>query len=178
MMANPITITLIEQAMVKALTYENQVRDVYREACGLTKDPIGLKIFGVLAEEEQSHVDYLEAKLEALRSSGEVVAGELRTALPSPEVIRAGIAALRSELTPVADRETEQSLLLKAVSMEKETSDFYHAMVRELPPEGQAFFRPFLAIEDGHVVIVQAELDSVTGLGFWFDYQEFDLEAG
>jgi hypothetical protein len=35
-----------------------------------------------------------------------------------------------------------------------------------------------MAIEDGHVAIVQAELDSVTQMGFWFDYREFDLEAG
>ena len=51
-------------------------------------------------------------------------------------------------------------------------------MVNELPREGRDFFSPFLTIEDGHVAIVQAELDSVTNSGFWFDYQEFDLEAG
>ena len=34
-----------------------------------------------------------------------------------------------------------------------------------------------LEIEEGHVAIVQAELDSLQGMGFWFDMQEFNLEG-
>ena len=49
-------------------------------------------------------------------------------------------------------------------------------MVSELPPEGRALFERFLEIEQGHVAIVQAEIDAVSGLGFWFDVQEFRLE--
>jgi hypothetical protein len=51
-------------------------------------------------------------------------------------------------------------------------------MVRELPVEGQNLFSRFLEIEDGHGAIVQAEIDSVKRMGFWFDLKEFDLEAG
>ena len=36
----------------------------------------------------------------------------------------------------------------------------------------------FLGIEQGHQAIVQAEIDALSGLGFWFDFQEFNLEAG
>lgn len=39
-------------------------------------------------------------------------------------------------------------------------------------------FRHFLEIEDGHTAIVQAEIDALEGNGFWFDFAEFDLEAG
>jgi hypothetical protein len=34
-----------------------------------------------------------------------------------------------------------------------------------------------LEIEDGHLAIVQAQLDSVQGMGFWFDVAEFRLET-
>ena len=51
-------------------------------------------------------------------------------------------------------------------------------MVRELPVEGQNLFSRFLEIEEGHGAIVQAEIDNVKRLGFWFDLKEFDLEAG
>ena len=44
--------------------------------------------------------------------------------------------------------------------------------------EERALFQRFLEIEDGHHAIVQAELDAVQGLGYWFDVQEFKLEAG
>jgi len=36
----------------------------------------------------------------------------------------------------------------------------------------------FVEIEEGHRAIVQAEIDCVSGLGFWFDTAEFKLEAG
>ncbi len=41
----------------------------------------------------------------------------------------------------------------------------------------QVLFSKFLEIEDGHLAIVQAQLDSVQGMGFWFDIAEFRLEA-
>jgi rubrerythrin len=166
-----------EEAVVKALEYENRIRDIYREACTASRDPVGRTVFAVLADEEQGHVDYLEHALCALRTTSEATPGELTTTLPSREVIEAGIARLEGELAPAPDRESEEALLRKALAAEVETSRFYHQMVAELPPAGRAFFTPFLAIEDGHIAIVQAELDSVTGLGFWFDHREFDLET-
>lgn len=180
-MADQETRQILDEAIVKALEYENRVRDVYRDACEQTSDPTGRKVFEVLAEEEQGHVDYLEAKLETLRTTGEVAASRIETALPSSEAIEAGIAKLKSTLSGAAERkshEQEESLLRKALAVEEETSQFYRRMVSDLPPQGQAFFGPFLAIEEGHVAIVQAELDSLTGMGFWFDFQEFDLETG
>lgn len=176
-MASQETAKILEQAILRALEYEHKVRDLYDEAAKQTKDAVGKKVFDVLAEEEQGHVDYLEAKLETLRTTGEVTPGELGTKLPTSEAIKAGIETLQAKLAPTRDRATEEALLRKALAMEEETSGFYFKMVSELPKEGQAFFSPFLAIEEGHVAIVQAEIDAVTGLGFWFDYQEFDLET-
>ena len=72
----------------------------------------------------------------------------------------------------------ELSSLYQALAAEDETSAFYLQMVRELPVEGQRLFARFLEIEDGHGAIVQAEIDSVKHLGFWFDLKEFDLEVG
>jgi hypothetical protein len=51
-------------------------------------------------------------------------------------------------------------------------------MVGELSGERQRLFARFLEIEEGHVAIVQAEIDAVSGSGFWFDMKEFDLEKG
>jgi hypothetical protein len=50
--------------------------------------------------------------------------------------------------------------------------------VRDLPAEEKAMFERFVEIEEGHKSIVQAEIDCVTGMGFWFDIAEFRLEAG
>jgi rubrerythrin len=61
---------------------------------------------------------------------------------------------------------------------EQETSAFYRQMVSELAEERRRLFARFLEIEEGHVAIVEAELDAVSGSGFWFGMKEFDLEKG
>jgi len=69
-------------------------------------------------------------------------------------------------------------LLNDALKVEVETYDYYRMMVEELQGEARELFHRFLEIEEGHQTIVQAEIDSVNRLGFWFDFQEFDLGAG
>lgn len=168
----------IEAAIGKALEFEARVKEVYASAVEQAHDPIGRRVFEVLADEEQGHIDYLEHRLGVLRETGKVLSGDLETALPSKVAIEAGVRKLEGHLATTKALESEAELLRKALRVEEETSAFYARMVKELPAEGRAFFAPFVTIEEGHVAIVQAELDAVTGLGFWFDYREFDLETG
>ena len=50
-------------------------------------------------------------------------------------------------------------------------------MVSKLDGDGKTLFERFVEIEEGHQAIVQAEIDCVSGLGFWFDTLEFRLEG-
>ncbi len=61
--------------------------------------------------------------------------------------------------------------------MEIKTSNFYKGLVGQLPKEFQPMFERFVEIEEGHEAIVSAEINNARGLGFWFDFQEFDLES-
>ena len=167
----------IEAALHQALEYETRVEGVYETALGQATDPVGRRVFETLAQEERGHVDYLRDRLETLRATGTLAPGGLTTAIPSKSAIEAGVRKLERELAPRAAL-AEADLLRQALAVEVETSAFYKRMVDDLPAEGRAFFEPFSRIEEGHVAIVQAELDSVTKLGFWFDYKEFDLEVG
>jgi rubrerythrin len=76
------------------------------------------------------------------------------------------------------DHSQELEFLRQALEAEVETSAYYERMVAELDADGRKLFAHFLEIELGHKAIVQAEIDALTGLGFWFDFQEFNLEAG
>jgi rubrerythrin len=69
-------------------------------------------------------------------------------------------------------------MLSKALKLEIETSDFYRQMVAQLPAEGQNLFSRFLEIESNHIDAVQFELDHYGRSGYWFDFEEFDMEAG
>jgi rubrerythrin len=43
--------------------------------------------------------------------------------------------------------------------------------------DGRAMYAYLVEQEEGHHTILQGEYDYLTGTGFWFDFQEFDLEA-
>jgi hypothetical protein len=114
-------------------------------------------------------VKYLESKLEEWKSSGHVTAGSLETLIPSADRIEAGVKSLKDRVATKSP-ESEIHLLHRALQVELETGAFYKSMVNELPAEAKPLFRRFVEIEEGHEKIVQAEIDSVSGLG-WFDIQ-------
>ncbi len=169
----------IEEAIKTALSYERKVHAAYADAVRKAKDETAKKVFEVMAKEELGHIAYLESRLTEWQKTGHVVAEKLGTILPSKEKVEAGIKRLKGTLRKKPAAATpELGFLQQALVMEDETSAFYQRMVAELPPEGQQLFGRFLEIEAGHAAIVQAEMDSVTGMGFWFDVMEFSLEGG
>ncbi len=166
-----------EEAIKTAIEFEKRVAAVYEQAADAAGDEAGKKVFSALAEEEQGHVDYLENKLAQLIDKGAFTAEPLKTVVPSADQINAGIGQMEKQVAP-QDRSQELEYLRQALVAEQETSAFYERMVQELDGAGQDMFRHFVAIEQGHQIIVQAEIDALTGAGFWFDFQEFNLEAG
>ena len=165
---------MIEKAIQTAIEFENEVRDVYKAAAKEAVDPVGKRMFTVLADEEQEHVDYLQSRLEEWRKTGEVDPVGLETALPSREAIAEAAESVSESVSDV-DRTFELKMLGRALEAERKTSSFYKKMVAELPAEGQKLFQRFVEIEEGHVAIVQAEMDSVAGNGAWFDVLEIRL---
>jgi rubrerythrin len=169
----------IEEAIKTALEFERKVHAQYDVEAKNASDVTAKRIFATLAQEEQGHVAYLESRLGEWQKSGRLSPEQLRTVLPSAQRIRAGIGRARAGVRKdVGGHDAELASLYRALAAEDETSAFYLRMVRELPAEGQSLFSRFLEIEDGHAAIVQAEIDNVKSMGFWFDVKEFDLEAG
>lgn len=165
----------LEEAIKTAIEFEAQVNDVYRHATKNTSDPIGKRTFRVLADEEQQHLNYLKGRLDELQRTGSISAEKLDTAIPPRETIREGISKLEARMTQ-KDRGTELQMLGKALEVEHDTTNFYRKMVSELSAEGQALFARFVEIEEGHLAIVQAEIDYLSKTGYWFDIKEFDME--
>lgn len=169
----------MEEAIKTALDYEIRVRDLYMKAMKRVENPEGKKVLKTLAREEQGHVDYLENRLEHWRKSGTVAGPDLGTLVPSKEAIEAGIRKVAEGLPEKKDAAAgELEVLQRALDAEKETSDFYRRMVEEFTEEGKAFFARFLEIEEGHLAVVQAEINLLAGNGAWFDFSEINLEMG
>jgi rubrerythrin len=167
----------IEQAINMSIQYETMIRDIYQEGAGNCIDETGQRVLQVLAQEEQQHLDYLSEKLREWKQAGKVTPVVLESIIPSKRVITESIIKFDSNVS-TADCSDDAEILATALLAEIETSRFYKQLVAELDAEGQALFEPFIEIEEGHLMIVQAELDNLKGLGYWFDFREFDLEAG
>ncbi len=163
-----------EEAIKTAIEYEVKVRDAYLNNLDAIKDPAGRKVFEALGQEEQGHIDFLEANLEEWKANGKIEPSTLKTVVPDFNKIKEGVKKLDSHKAE-NDFTTELEMVKKALALEQETSDFYRKMTEELKEEGR-FFKPFLEIEDGHTAIVQAELDYLTKSGIFFDFMEFGQE--
>jgi rubrerythrin len=165
----------LEEALRTALSYETRIRDMYRASAGELNDPVGKKVFAALAEDEQRHVDYLESRLAIWEEKGVLDLSELDTIVPPAEVLQREMAKLET-LKPGESLGDEKRVLSRALAMEVETSAFYRGLTETLESPGRELFARFQEIEDGHIATVQAELDYLSHTGFWFDFQEFDME--
>ncbi len=164
----------IEEALKTAIEYEIKVRNAYLDNLEAISDPTGRRVFQLLGDEEQGHVDYLESRLAQWQSSGHISLTDLESVVPAKEIIASGVKRLGKHVSK-RDFGSERKMLEKALLMEEETSEFYRRMVAEMD-EGKDLFKRFLEIEDGHRAIVLAELDYLNQSGMYFDFQEFTME--
>ncbi len=168
----------LQEAIVVAIDFEKKVRDHYLRGAKDIPEPMGRKVFATLGKEEQGHVDYLEHVLKEWKKSGKVPNVPLKSILPKgAKWIEAERKKVSAKGGKRAASKTELDALKTALQHEKDADAFYHKLVRELPEQDRPLFDKFLGIEDGHLALVQAQLDSVQGMGFWFDVAEFRLEA-
>ena len=167
----------LEEAIKTALEYEFKIRDIYLDGVKRIDDQAGKKIFQNLADDEQRHVDYLEYKLKEWGETGKITPGNLESTIPPRDVIQKEAAKLRSQIQK-DERGLKQQMLSKALEMEIETSRFYQEMADQLPRDGQSLFARFLEIENNHIEAVHFELDYVGHTGYWFGFEEFDMESG
>jgi rubrerythrin len=165
----------IEEAIKTAIQYEKRVVQVYEDAARESQDEIGRKIYAAFVKEEEEHVVYLVNRLNEWKATGKVTPASLGTVIPSRERIDEGIKKLEGRVARTAP-EAEMRLLKRALDIEIETSAFYVRVVQELPPEHRPLFERFVEIEQGHQAIVQAEMNSVAGNGYWFDVPEISME--
>ncbi len=165
----------LEEAIKMALEYETKVRDAYVNAAENASDDTGKRIFKVLGEEEQGHIDYLQSRLQEWQKTGKITTEKLDTIVPSKKAIEEGVKKLDKEMSR-SDYGSEMEMLRKALELETETSNFYQRMVDEIGEEGK-MFEHFMKIEEGHKAIVQAEIDYLNNTGYFFDFQEFSMES-
>ena len=167
-----------KEALKIAINYEHKVRDHYVKGTAQIEDASGKKVFETLAKEEQGHVDYLESRLKIWIETGKMEAGDLPMYLPKVDWIQAARRRVSRKPSKKIATKSELELLRVALDLERRTSAFYKNLVSTMDQAHLPLFSRFLEIEEGHVNLVQAEMDSLNGIGTWFDVLEVSFEAG
>ncbi len=167
----------IEEALKTALEMEEMISRLYQNKADALISPVAKKIFAVLAEEEKGHIDYLQHKLEEWQQSGTITVKKLTSVVPNKEVIDKLTQKLSKDLES-KDADSDIEAFRQALELEKRISMVYRDLVDKIAPEFKSFFEEFIEIEEGHTVIIQAELFSAKASGVFFDFLEFDQEAG
>jgi rubrerythrin len=168
----------LKEAITIALDFERKVRDHYFRFAKAIEDPAGRRVFEKLGAEEQGHVDYLEFCQAEWQKSGKVPNIPLKSVLPKGKKwITDAQHKLQARPGKRIAAANEIEALKSALQYEKDADGFYRKFVAELPEGDRAMFTKFIEIEDGHLELVQAQLDNLQGNGFWFDTMEFRLEA-
>ena len=165
----------LEQAIETAMDVESKIRDLYVKAFEECKDSVGKRFFAMLRDDEQYHHDYLSDRLKELQQAGDMHYPDLKANVPTAAQIASCLRDAKKSMA-VEDRGVMQQMLSNALHVEVRTSEFYKKMVDQSSGESQKMFARFLEIEDGHIAVVQAELDYVMNTGYWFDMKEFDME--
>lgn len=166
-----------EETLITAIDLEEKIRNIYQENAEKLKSPIATKVFTMLAEEENGHVLYLKRKLEQWKRSGQISEERMRSALPDKALIE---NQLRDSgyTSDTVNSDEEVSIFKQALEMEIKISKFYRGLIPSLPDDKKMLFQDFVEVEECHEAVIQAEISSAVGSGVWFDFMEFDQEAG
>jgi len=164
------------EIFMTALKYEEKIRDLYLSAVDIVDDERGKKLFKALADDEQSHIDFLNYSLNTLKVQGSIDAGKLETPIPSEEMLRSRVETMKAKI-PEKMLGDVKRVLNSALQMELETSAYYKDASEKTEGKIREILEKFVEIEDRHVNVVQVELDYASKSGHWFDFMEASMEV-
>ncbi len=159
-----------------ALVYEKKIRDLYRSAVENIDDPRGKELFQALADDEQSHVAFLEHGLTLLQEEKDQELEKPGTSIPFQARDFEKIKQMADQI-PKNILGDLKRVLNAALSLELETSRFYRDAIQKVAAGPvREILEKFHDIEQRHVEVVQIELDFASNNGYWFNFMETDME--
>jgi rubrerythrin len=160
------------QAMRTAVDMERSGHRFFTEAASKVRNEAGRRVFSRLASEEMVHLQVFEKIFAALAQGSDwkkaVGQAEPATRVPYFDDAR---KQLRAE-----DMSVDLDYLRRA--LERNAIAFFGRAAREADTgEAREVFERIQAEEQGHYDLIQSEIDSINGSGYWFDVQEFNMDG-
>lgn len=154
-------------ALNEALCHENEGREFYLKAAGLTVDPKGVATFRSLADDARLHAEIVQRQIDALQ------AGD---AWALPECVFDCVADLDQPLYPrgkqieraIRADASEMDALLLAIKTENDSFDLYARHAAESNDADARRFYEYLAQEARtHFNLLMLNYESLAGQGAW-----------
>lgn len=162
------------QAMRTAIEMEKSGHRFFTEASNKVKHEVGRKLFSRLAAEEIDHMRTFEKIFNEV-SGGADWKEAMKAIRPAKKVPYFDEA--RKEFK-VEDMSVELDYLKKALDLERDAMRFFEKAIQDAEsPEAREIFKRIHDEEKGHYDLIQSEIDSINGNGFWFDVQEFYMDG-
>ncbi|NOY77171.1 MAG: ferritin family protein [Calditrichaeota bacterium] len=159
-----------------AIQLEKNGLETYLRYARQTQDLAGKNMFIVLANDEFDHMNLLEGILQKIEKDE-----SLQDVKVDHSVIETVIPKLRDKdvQTKGTEGQDQLSALRVAVDLERDSIKLYEAIRDKTDdPEVKRIAQRLVEMEDSHYQLIQAEIDSIMGMGMWFGFKEFDLNAG
>ena len=164
------------RSLVEAMQFENDGYHHYTTAAQRTEDPKARQMFGQLAEDELGHLNILEKELDNLMAGQKWVKAKFQ---PSDiEEILPHLSSSKDLVQSGQGSPDDLSALNLALEMERKAVNFYKREGQKTEDKNaRAMYTRLAEMEEAHYNLIQAELDHIKDVGFWFGIQEFTLET-
>jgi len=160
-------------ALKLAIERERGANKFYRQAADVAEDPDGKRMFNWLAKEEARHLAKLRQQLKSVLENKwlewkRATAPIDKTEFPSPSEASGTISASAGE----------RDALRQAIKSEQEAIAFYKEAEDSTPDlRGKAMFKSLAREEEGHLALLEEELQWITKSRKYFTLHRFSLSG-
>jgi rubrerythrin len=167
--------TIAVKALKTAIEIEDNGLLNFLKFARQTKDTTGKNMFIRLAMDEHEHRRIIEKQLTNLMEGKPLVKIEI----PKSEIEQvAPTIREKQQRTRGESGLLEIDALNTALDLERKAAKFFRDQANLVnDPEAKALFIRLAEWEDAHFDLIQAELDSIQGTGFWFGIPEFQMDG-
>jgi rubrerythrin len=163
-----------------AMELERRGHAFYLQAAEATKAPRGKSTFLTLARDELDHLKYLDEAFRSVLRDGTVPSMPAPVyAAPSAPMKRPDVfASPKDAAKEIKVTAGERDALKRGMEAEEDSIALYSQALALAETEGEKhLFGSLVAVEQGHLTILQGEYDYVNQTGFWMGTQEFSMES-
>ena len=162
-------------ALKLAIEREMGANKFYRKAVDMTEDPNGKRTYRWLAKEELRHLAKLRQQLKSVLENNKWLEWRRATApIESSE-----LPPLSEATGPIKVNAEERDALHQAIDSEREAIALYKEAEDSTPDlRGKAMFKALAREEEGHLALLEEELEWVTKSRKYFTLHRFTLRGG